>query len=73
MRDLLVVVKDFEFNGRNYKVGDRFKIIGEDSMRGLDIEDMYGNKIYETRMISDHFKYSSLQDERDKKLRDIGI
>lgn len=71
MSDILIVVKEFEFNGRNYKRGDRFKVIGEDNMRGLDIEDMSGNKIYETRMISTHF--ISLKQARDKKLKDLGI
>ena len=69
--DIFVVVKEFNFNGRHYKIGDHFKIIGDSGFRGWDLEDMDGNKIYETRMIHDHF--SDIAEERDKKLKKLGI
>ena len=73
MKDILVVIKEFEFGGRYYKLGDRFKIIGEDPMRGFDIEDMNGNKIYETRMMSSNFRFIRKDEIRDDKLKDLGI
>jgi hypothetical protein len=69
--DILVVVKEFDFNGIYYKKGDKFKIISESGMRGWNIEDMSGNKIYETGLISDHFV--SLSKIRDDKLKNLGI
>ena len=70
--DILVVVKEFEFNKRQYKKGDKFKIIGDSGYRGWDIEDMNGNRIYETRMMYDHF--NSLNEVRrliKEKLNEI--
>lgn len=69
--DILIVIKPFDFNGRYYSKGDRFKVVGDSGFRGLDLEDMNGKRIDETRMISDHF--ISLKEARDKKLKDLGI
>lgn len=69
--DILIVVKPFDFNDRYYNKGDRFKIVGDSGFRGWNLEDMNGNRIDETRMISDHF--ISLREARDKKLKDLGI
>lgn len=80
--DILVVIKPFDFNGRYYSKGDRFKIVGDSGFRGWDLEDMNGKRIDETAMIlylapnfsfakSDHF--ISLKEARDKKLKDLGI
>lgn len=52
----VVVIKEFTFLGISYKIGDRLKIIGNDPIRGWDLEDKDGNKIYETRFIYDKFK-----------------
>lgn len=52
----VIVVKEFTFLGISYKIGDRLKIIGNDPIRGWDLEDKDGNKIYETRFIYDKFK-----------------
>jgi len=69
--EILVVVKPFDFNGRYYNKGDRFKIVGDSGFRGWDLEDMNGNRVDESRMIHDHF--ISLKEARDKKLKDLGI
>jgi len=69
--DILIVIKPFDFNGRYYNKGDRFKVVGDSGFRGLDLEDMNGKRIDETAMISDHF--ISLKEDRDKKLKDLGI
>jgi hypothetical protein len=69
--DILVVVKPFEFNGRYYNKGDRFKIVGNSGFRGWDLEDMNGKRIDETAMMSGNF--ISLREARDKKLKDLGI
>lgn len=69
--DILIVIKPFDFNGRYYNKGDRFKVVGDSGFRGLDLEDMNGKRIDETAMISDHFIY--LREARDKKLKDLGI
>lgn len=69
--DILVVIKPFDFNGRYYTKGDRFKIVGDSGFRGWNIEDVNGKRIDEIAMISDHF--ISLKEARDKKLKDLGI
>jgi len=69
--DIVIVIKPFDFNGRYYNKGDRFKVVGDSGFRGLDLEDMNGKRIDETAMISDHF--ISLKEDRDKKLKDLGI
>jgi len=49
--EIVVFIEDFTFNDKLYKKGHQFKIIGEDGMRGFDLEDKDGNRIYETRFI----------------------
>jgi hypothetical protein len=68
--DIVVVVKDFEFNGRYYKIGDTFKIISDSGQRGWDIEDNNGNIIYETVMLSVE-NYKSLKELRNERIDDI--
>lgn len=51
----LRVKKAFKFNGRIYNVGDKFHVVGENDMRGWDVQDEKGNIIYETAM-SDNFE-----------------
>jgi hypothetical protein len=67
----VVFLEDFEFNGKLYKKGHQFKIVGEDSMRGYDLEDDHGNRIGETRFISD--KYELLSKLREDKLKELGL
>lgn len=67
----VVLLEDIEFNGKIYKKGHQFNVIGEDPMRGLDLKDDDGNAIYETRMMSS--KYEFIDRLRDKKLKDLGI
>jgi hypothetical protein len=43
-------------NKRTYLKGHLFHVIGDDPMRGYDIEDSKGNQIYEIRMIMDKFE-----------------
>lgn len=67
----VVFLEDFEFNGKVYKKGHQFTITGSDNMRGLDLEDDNGNRIGETRFISNKFELISKL--RDDKLKDLGI
>lgn len=67
----VVFLEDFEFNNKIYNKGHQFKIVGEDSMRGYDLEDDHGNRISETRFISD--KYEFISKLRDDKLKELGI
>ena len=67
----VVFIEDYTFNGKFYKKGHQFKITGEDYIRGFDLEDDDGNKIYETRFISN--KYISLSDYRNDKIEKLGI
>lgn len=59
------VKEQFEFNGKKYPIGHRFRIIG-DSYRGWDLEDDSGNQIYECLFI--HHKFQSLDDFRSDRL-----
>ena len=67
----VVFLEDFEFNGKLYKKGHQFTIVGEDSMRGYDLKDDSGNCISETRFISS--KYALISKLRDDKLKELGI
>ena len=69
--DIVVFIEDFEFNDKLYKKGHQFKITGVDSMRGYNLEDKDGNKIGETRFISN--KYMLLKDLREEKLKELGL
>ena len=50
------VTKEFEHNGTHYGVGTVLDVIGENGMRGLDLQDKDGNVIAETGMMMDHFE-----------------
>lgn len=67
----VIITEDFEFNGKIYEKGHLFKITGDDSMRGLDLEDCDGNRIGETRFMSSKFRLLTIADERDNKISKI--
>jgi hypothetical protein len=67
----VVFLEDFEFNGKLYKKGHQFTIVGDDNIRGYDLEDDSGNRIDETRFISS--KYSLISKLRNDKLKELGI
>jgi hypothetical protein len=67
----VVFLEDFEFNNKLYKKGHQFTIVGEDSMRGYDLKDDWGNCISETRFI--RTKYEFISKLRDDKLKELGI
>ena len=67
----VVFLNDFEFNGKVYKKGHQFTITGDDDIRGLDLEDDWGNCIGETRFIS--HMYELVSKLRDDKLKELGI
>ena len=67
----VVFLEDFEFNNKLYKKGHQFTIVGEDSMRGYDLKDDWGNCISETRFIRS--KYEFISKLRDDKLKELGI
>lgn len=71
MGEIYILLEDLIFNSRYYKKGSRFKVIGQDNIRGFDLEDQNGNKIYETRFIAN--KFMSIKDIREDKLRKLGI
>lgn len=72
MIEMVEFTEDYEINGKLYKKGHRFKVIGS-SYRGLDIEDDDGNRIYETLFISKIMKRLTTAEMRDRKLKDLGI
>ena len=47
--------QDWVFGNQSYKKGELFDVIGSDPIRGDDIQDSQGNKIFETRFIADKF------------------
>jgi hypothetical protein len=65
----VVFLEDFEFNGKVYKKGHQFTIVGEDGMRGYDLKDDSGNRIDETRFIRS--KYELISKLRDDKLKEL--
>ena len=67
----VVFLEDFEFNNKLYKKGHQFTIVGNDDIRGYDLEDDHGNRISETRFISN--KYELISKLRDDKLKELGI
>lgn len=67
----VVFLEDYTFNGKLYKRGHIFTITGSDYIRGYNLEDSDGNKIHETRFISD--KYELISKLRDDKLKELGI
>ncbi len=70
--DIIVLIEDHTFITTPYKKGQRFKVIGDSGMRGLDIESLdTGEKIYETAFSSK--VYVSLKKIREDKLKKLGI
>lgn len=68
--DIVVLVEDHTFINTPYKKGQKFKVIGDSGMRGLDIESLdTGEKIYETAFSSS--KYQSLVEFRNNKINKI--
>jgi len=67
----VVVLEEFEFIGKVYKKGHQFTIIGNDNIRGLDLQDDYGNSIYETRFSG--WKFELISKLRDDKLKELGL
>ena len=67
----VVLIEDFEFNGNFFKKGHEFKVTGDDSMRGLDLEDSDGNRIGETRFMSSKYRVLTTADKRDKQIDKI--
>jgi len=67
----VVVLEEFEFNDKVYKKGHQFTITGDDDMRGLDLEDDYGNSIGETRFSG--WKFELISKLRDDKLKELGL
>lgn len=70
--DLVEFIEDYKFNGKLYKKGHLFKVIGS-GYRGLDLEDFDGNKIYETLFISNIISKITIAEIRDRKLNNLGI
>ena len=67
----VVFLEEENFNGKTYKKGHKFKVTGDDDIRGLDLEDADGNKIGETRFI--RHKYEFIDKIREDKLKELGI
>lgn len=68
--EIVVLLEDFDFNGKTYHPGHKWKIINT-SYRGWDIEDDAGNRIYECLFIQANFEY--LRELREEKLKELGI
>ena len=66
----VVVLEEFEFNGKVYKKGHQFTITSYD-IRGLDLEDDYGNSIGETRFSG--WKFELINKLRNDKLKELGL
>ena len=67
----VVFLEEFEFNGKIYKRGHKFRVVKRHDIRGLDLEDIDGNKIGETRFIRN--KYEFIDKIREDKLKELGI
>jgi hypothetical protein len=67
----IVILEDFEFNGKEYKKGHQFTITADDDIRGLDLEDDDGNSIGEIRFSG--IKWQLLSQYRDDRLRGLYI
>jgi hypothetical protein len=50
------ITEDLVMTDKTYLKGHEFTIIGEEGMRGWNIEDDNGNQVYETAMISNIFE-----------------
>jgi hypothetical protein len=49
--DRVELLEKVEMHTITYQIGHRFKIVGEDSMRGYNLEDDDGNRLDETRFL----------------------
>ena len=67
----IVILEDFEFNGKTYEKRHQFTITGDDDIRGLDLEDDDGNTIGEIRFSG--IKWQLLSEYRDDRLRGLYI
>lgn len=70
--DTVEFTEDYQFNGKLYKKGHRFKVF-DSSYRGLDLVDADGNKICETLFISNIIKHVPISEIRDEKINKLGI
>jgi len=67
----VILREDFFFNFQ-YRKGDIFTIIGEDDIRGWDLQhNKTGKIIYECRFIHKLFDYYSIKEWRRDKLKKI--
>lgn len=72
MRSNKVILKEDYFFHEQYYKGDIFIIVGEDSIRGLDLKcERNGRIIYECRFIHEKFSYYDIKQERKEKLTKI--
>jgi hypothetical protein len=67
-----VILKEDFFFHVQYRKGEIFTIVGEDSIRGWDLKhDKTGKIIYECRFIHDLFDSYNIKEERKDKLKRI--
>jgi hypothetical protein len=67
----IVILEDFEFNGKKYEKRHQFTITDDDDIRGLSLEDDFGNTISEIRFSG--IKWQLLSQYRDDRLRGLYI
>jgi hypothetical protein len=67
----IVILEDFEFNGKTYEKRHQFTITDNDDIRGLSLEDDFGNTISEIRFSG--IKWQLLSQYRDDRLRGLYI
>lgn len=58
--DRIEITEDLSVLSGTYTKGHKFKIISEDNIRGFDLEDDEGNKVYEIRFSQHTFKKINL-------------
>jgi len=66
----IVILEDFEFNGKTYEKRHQFTITGDD-IRGVSLEDDDGNTISEIKFSG--IKWQLLSQYRDDRLRGLYI
>lgn len=74
----IVILEDFEFNGKTYEKRHQFTITGDDDIRGLDLEDDDGTKLYLLILTIGEIRFSGikwqlLSEYRDDRLRGLYI
>ena len=80
----IVILEDFEFNGKTYEKRHQFTITGDDDIRGLDLEDDDGTKLYSVNFDNTKLntigeirfsgiKWQLLSEYRDDRLRGLYI